>query len=408
MSAALAKKENIIFGLDIGSSKTSALICRVEEGTRLEVAGLGVAESRGWRRGNISNLEDAVSSIREAVEAAEAAAGLTVESAYVGIAGTHIHGVNAQGGVSMGAKPREITREDVQRVIQRAQGISLPHDQEIVHVFPQEYWVDSHNGIRDPVGMTGQSLQVSVHLVAAASTAVQNVVAAANRAGIYVLGTVLEQMASSESNLTADEKELGVALVDIGAGTAEVIFYEQGSVRHTVAIPVGGDYFTHDVAVGLRTPTPEAEKLKCTWGLPVSGRPAYETLEVGGVGERPSRMVAYATLSEILEPRAVELVEMVRAEIDRQDFRKQLGAGLVLTGGGAKLKGLPELAERLLSLPVRRGGPGGLGNMGETLCDPAYSAVVGLVSYAHGMRRHQEGRSTTWGRKLIDLFRARP
>ena len=407
MGAILAKKENIVFGLDIGSSKTSALICRVKEWNRLEVTGLGVAESKGWRRGNISNLDAAVSSVREAVEAAEAAAELTVESGYVGLAGTHIHGVNAQGGISMGAQIREITRKDVQRVIQRAQGVSLPHDQEIVHVFPQEYWVDSHNGIRDPVGMTGQNLGVSMHLVTASSTAVQNVVAAANRAGIYVLGTILEQMASSESNLTADEKELGVILVDIGASTTEAIFYEQGSVRHTVAIPVGGEYFTNDIAVGLRTPILEAEKLKCTWGLSASGRPAYDTLEVVGVGERPSRMVTHAILSEILESRAVELVEMVQDEIDRQDFRKQLGAGLVLTGGGAKLKGLPELAEHVLSLPVRSGCPGGLGNMGETLCDPAYSAVVGLVSYAHRMRRHQEVHST-WGRKLIELFRAQP
>ncbi len=403
----MAKKEDIVVGLDIGSSKTCALICRMAGGSRLEVAGVGVSESKGWRRGNIVNLDAAVASIRQAVEEAETEARATVESAYVGIAGTHIRGVNAQGGLTLGPHRREITREDVDRVVQRAQGVSLPPDQQIVHVFPQEYLLDAQNGIHDPVGMVGRNLEVNVHLVTASAAALQNVVTAANRAGIYILGTVLEQMASSESNLQDDDRELGVALVDIGASTAEIILYEEGLLRHTAAIPVGGDHFTNDIAVGLRTPIPEAERLKCTWGLPVSGRPSFEALEVSGVGERPSRMVPYVTLAEILEPRATELLEMIQAEIARQGIEGQLGAGVVLTGGGAKLKGLIEMAEKILSWPVRLGIPGGIGKMGEALLDPIFSAVVGLVGYAHRMRRKQVVRQETLGEKFLGLFRAR-
>ena len=403
----MARKEEYIFGLDVGSSKTCALICRQGAESSLAVAGWGVAESRRWRRGNIANLDAAVASIREAVDTAESTAGFAVDSAYVGIAGTHIRGVNAQGGVSLGQQAREVTAEDVQNVVERAQSVSLPEDQAIVHVFPPEYLVDARDGIRDPIGMQARSLEVSIHLVTASSAMVQNVVNAANRAGIYVLGTVLEQMASAESNLTDEERELGVMLVDIGAGTAEVLLYEQGMVRHTAAIPVGGDYFTNDIAVGLRTPIPEAEQLKRCWGLPRPETRLYEEIQVSGVGERPGRKVNYSALAEILEPRAVELLELIEAELVRQGGRSPLGAGLVFTGGGALLKGLPEMAEKIFSLPIRVGYPAGLVRMGETLSEPCYSAVVGLVRYARRMQRHQELRQPNWGKKLLGLLGVR-
>ena len=381
------------------------LICRVVGGSRLEVAGVGVSESKGWRRGNIVDLDAAVASIREAVEEAESEAETTVESAYVGVGGTHIHGVNAQGGLTLGPHRREITREDVDRVVQRAQEISLPPDQQIMHVFPQEYLLDTQTGIHDPVGMVGQNLEVNVHLVTASSAALRNVVTAVNRSGIYVLGTVLEQIASSESNLQDDDRGLGVALVDIGASTAEFILYDQGMLRHTAAIPIGGDYFTNDVAVVLRTPISEAEKLKCAWGLPKSGYSSFEALEVSGVAERPSRMVPYVKLAEILEARAMELLEKIQAEIARQRIEGQLGAGVVLTGGGAKLNGFVEMAERILSVPVRRGIPGGLSKMGELVLDPICSSVVGLVSFAHRMRRKQVVRKKTLKGRFLSLFR---
>lgn len=407
----MAKKDRYIVGIDIGSNKTCALVCQpAADSGKLEVAGLGVAESRGWRKGVIVNLDAAVLALKKAVEAAESSAGVPVDSAYVGVAGPHIKGVNSRGAVVLGERPGgtpEVTREDIRRVIQTARGISLPPDRSLVHVLPQEFLLDSQNGIRDPIGMMGSRLEVNVHLVMASASATQNIVTAVNRAGIVVRDTVFESLASAEACLTADERELGVALVDLGGGSSDLIVYYQGTVRHTAVIPVGGEHFTNDIAVGLRTPIPEAEKMKRLWGERDPARPAEDLVEVSSVGGRPTRVVSYAVLSEIIEPRALELLELLEEELGRSGYGKQLGAGVVLAGGGAKLGGLPVLAEQTLGLPVRVGKPTGLLKMGDVLPSPAYATVVGLVGYGNRMRLLRDSREHSWTGKLWNTLRGK-
>jgi cell division protein FtsA len=407
----LAHKANTIVGLDLGSVKTCALVCRPNEEGKLEAVGLGVAESKGWRKGLIVNLDLAGLAVKKALEAAEAAAGVSVDSAYVGVAGAHIKGVNSRGAVTLGKTPtavREVEREDVRRVIQTAQGITLPEDRQLLHVLPQKFLLDSHDGIRDPVGMVGARLEVDVHLVTASASASQNVVTAVNRAGVVVQDTVFEPLASGEACLTADERELGVAVVDIGGGSTDLIVYHAGVARHSAVIPVGGEHFTNDIAVGLRTPIPEAEKMKRAWGERDLAKPLDTLLEVPSVGDRPSRVVSYAMLSEVIEPRAAELMELIRAEIGRSGCEKQLGAGVVLTGGGAKLGGLAGLAEQALGMPVRAGVPFGLERMGETLSDPAFATAVGLVVHGNRWRLLRDSRASTgWVGKLWESLRGK-
>ena len=384
----MARKNNFIVGLDLGSVKTCALVCNPNAEGKLELAGLGVAESKGWRKGMIVNLDLTALAVKKALEAAEAAAGVSIETAYVGVGGAHIKGVNSQGAITLGKSgtTREVEREDMRRVSQTAQGITLPEDRQLLEVLPQEFLLDAQDGIRDPVGMVGSRLEVNVHLVTASISAHQNVVTAVNHAGVEVLGTVYEPLADAGACLTADERELGVALADIGGGTTDVIVYHAGVVRHTAVIPVGGEHFTNDIAVGLRTPIPEAEKMKKAWGDRDLAKLADTMVEVPSVGERPSRVVTYATLSDIIEPRAVELLELIQAEIGRSGCDRQLGAGVVLTGGGAKLGNLTVLAEPVFGMPVRVAIPGGLESMGETLTDPAFSTVVGLAIYGYHQR----------------------
>ncbi len=382
----MSSSDRYIFGLDLGTSKTCALVCeRVAEG-RLEVAGLGVAESRGWRKGVIVNLDSVVLSIKKAVEAAEAEAKVSFETAYVGVGGGHLKGMNSRGAFSLGAAPREVTVEDKVKAFHNAKGVSLPEDREIIDAIKQEYLLDSENGIRDPIGMTGKTLEVNVHLITASTMAWQNIVTAVNRAGIKVPlgGTVFEALASSWACLSEDERELGVALLDIGGGSSELIVHFEGTVRHTAVVPIGGEHFTNDIAVGLRTPIPEAEKLKCLWGDRDPEQSGDSVIEVKSVGDRPSRVATYSMLNEIIEPRAAELIELLQAELSRSGSLKLLSSGLVLTGGGARLGGLSGLAEETLGVPVRIGVPRGLEKMGEILPDVAYSAVVGLI--IHGNR----------------------
>ena len=381
----MASSDRYIFGLDIGTSKTCALVCeRVTEG-KLEVVGLGVAESRGWRKGVIVNLDSVVLSIKKAVEAAEAEAKISFETAYVSVGGAHLRGMNSRGAFSLGPAAREVTLEDNVKAFHNAKGISLPEDREIIDAIKQEYLLDSENGIRDPIGMSGRTLEVNVHLITASTIAWQNIVTAVNRAGIKVppSGTVFESLAASWACLSEDERELGVALLDIGGGSSELIVHFEGAVRHTAVIPIGGEHFTNDIAVGLRTPIPEAEKMKRLWGDRDPGQSGDPVIEVKSVGERPSRVASYSMLTDIIEPRASELIELLHAELGRAGCLKQLGSGLVLTGGGAKLGGLAPLAEQTLEMPVRVGVPQGLDKMGEILPDAGYSAVVGLVIYGN-------------------------
>jgi len=401
----LAKKDRHIVALDIGSTKTCALIGEQEEDGGLKFAALGAAESKGWRKGQIVNLDLAVSSIRRAVEEAETIVGIPVESAMIGVAGVHVRGVNSRAGITLGSRPRDVQREDVRRAIEAARGVNLPEDREVLHVLPQEFSLDAQDNIRDAIGMVGQRLEANVHIVTASGTATQNIVTAVNRAGVRVDDTVLEPFASAEACLTQDERELGACLLDIGGGTTELIAYATGVVRHTAAIPVGGDHFTNDLAVGLRTPIPEAEKIKrenaCAFRELVTEDVA---IEIASVGDRPPRTVFARMLSEIVEPRAHELLMLIRDELRRAGLAKQIPAGIVLTGGGAHLRGLPEMAEKVFNLPVRVAVPRGLAEMNEQVSRPEYATAVGLVLYGARTRRLAGARPSGWVGKLKSMF----
>ena len=400
----MGKKERYLAALDIGSSKTCALIADIENGSS-RFLGMGAAESKGSRKGLIVNLDAAVSSIRRALEEAESVANVPVEFAVVGIAGNHVRGVNSRGGISLGSRPRDIEKEHVRRAVDAARAITLPEDREILHVLPQDFLVDHQDNIRDPIGMVGQSLEVNVHIVTTSTTATQNVVTAVNRAGVVVSDTALEPLASAESVLTQDERELGCCLLDIGGGTTELIVYSGGVVRHTGAVAIGGDHFSNDLAVGLRTPIPEAERIKREHGCVLRDLLAEDqSIQIASVGDRPPRTVFVRMLNEIIEPRAQELLTLVLDDLKRAGMDTQIPAGLVLAGGGARLQGLPELAERMFTLPVRCAAPRGLEDMPEELSQPEYATVVGLLLYGAHARRMAAQRPATLVAKLKSMF----
>ena len=366
---------------------------------------LGAAESKGLRKGLIVNLDSTVSSIRRAVEEAESVANVPVESALVGVAGSFVRGVNSRGGVTLGHRSRDIERDDVRRAIDAARNITLPEDREVLHVLPHEFLVDAQDGIRDPVGMIGQRLEANVHVVTSSISATQNLVTAANRAGILISDTVLEPLASAESCLTQDERDLGVCLLDIGGGTTEVIVYGGGVVRHTSVIAVGGDHFSNDLAVGLRTPIPEAERIKRHHGCASSALLAEDTaIEIASVGDRPPRMIFARMVTDIIEPRANELLALIRDDLQRAGLDKQIPAGFVLAGGGAKLYGLLDLTETTFHLPARIAEPKGLVDMPEQVSQPEYATVVGLVMYGAKARRASPQRGGNLVSKLKSMF----
>jgi cell division protein FtsA len=400
----LAKKDRYLVALDIGSTKTCAVIADMEEGTPKFLA-MGAAESKGSRKGLIVNLDAAVSSIRRALEEAENVVGVAVETAIVGVAGSHIRGINSRGGVVLSARPRDIEREDVRRAVDAARAVSLPEDREVLHVLPQEFRVDRQDNIRDPIGMIGQKLEVNVHIVTASTAATQNVVTAVNRAGVVVSDTALEPLASAEAVLTQDERELGCCLLDIGGGTTGLVVYAGGVVRHVAALPVGGDHFTNDLAVGLRTPIPEAEKIKREHGCAWRERAGEDrAIEVASVGDRPPHTVFSRMLYDIIEPRTQELLALIGDELKRAGLDAQIPAGFVLVGGGSRLAGLVELAERVFGLPVRLAVPRGLEGMPQELSQPEYATVVGLLLYGAHNRRLAAERPGTLVAKLKSMF----
>ena len=380
----MARKDRYLVGLDVGTSKVCAIVGELVEDGGLDVVGIGVAESRGIRRGVIVNLEAAVESIKKAVEEAELMAGVEIDAVHLSIAGPHIKGFNSRGVIAVAGKSREITRDDVRRAIEAAKAVSLPAGREILHVLPQDFVVDEQDGIGAPVGMTGARLEVNVHIVTSSATATQNIVSCVNRAGVGVIDTVIEQIAAAEAVLTPDEKELGVALVDIGGGTTDIAIFERGSLWHTAVIGVGGDHFTSDIAVGLRMPIPDAEKLKRKCGCALSAMVEEdETMDVASVGGRRPRVMARRILSEILQPRAEEIFHLVWDEIRRAGYEKSLNSGIVLTGGGAILEGMPEIAEQIFDLPIRRGCPAGVGGLADHVNSPTFATGVGLALYAY-------------------------
>ena len=371
-------------GLDVGTSNVAATVAEALEDGGLEIIGLGVAESRGIRRGVVVNLEAAVDSVKRAVEEAELTAGVEIDSVHLALSGAHVKSFNSRGVVAVAGKNREITREDVRRAIDAAKGVALPSGREILHVLPQDFVVDEEDGIGAPVGMTGSRLEVNVHVITGSTSSTQNVVAGVNRAGVEVLDSVLEQIAAAEAVLTVDEKELGVALVDIGGGTTDFAIFERGSLWHTGVISIGGDHFTNDIAVGLRTPISDAEKIKRRAGCALSSLVGEEeTIEVASVGGRKPRIMARRILSEILQPRAEELFHLLWDEIQRAGYEKSLNSGIVLTGGGALLEGMAEIAEQIFDLPIRRGTPAGVGGLADHIDSPAFATAVGLTMYAH-------------------------
>ena len=383
----MGRKDRYLVGLDVGTSKVCAIVGEIVDDNGLDVVGIGVAESRGIRRGVIVNLEAAVDSIKKAIEEAELMAGVEVDAVHLSMAGPHIKGFNSRGVIAVAGKTREITRDDVRRAIDAAKAVSLPAGREILHVLPQDFVIDEQDGVTAPVGMTGARLEVNVHIVTSSSTAAQNIVSCVNRAGVGVIDTVIEQIGAAEAVLTQDEKELGVALVDIGGGTTDIAIYERGSLWHTAVIGVGGDHFTSDIAVGLRMPIPDAEKLKRKCGCALSAMvDEDETMEVASVGGRRPRVMARRILSEIRQPRAEEIFHLVWDEIRRAGYEKSLNSGIVLTGGGAILEGMPEIAEQIFDLPIRRGSPAGIGGLADHVGSPAYATAVGLVLYG---QRHQ-------------------
>ncbi len=399
----MGKKERYIVGLDIGSTKTCAMIAELEEDA-VRFVGMGAAESKGLRKGQIVNLDATVSSIRRAVEEAETAAGVPVEAALLGVAGSHIRGINSRGGAMVANRPRELNRDDVRRAIEAARHVSLPEDRDVLHVLPQEFFLDGHDSIRDPIGMVGQKLETNVHIVTASASATQNYITAVNKAGVIVRDTVLEPLAAADACLTQDERELGSCLLDLGGGTTELIVFLGGTVRHTAAIPGGGDHFTNDLAVGLRTPIPEAERIKrehgCAWRELLR---EDQAIEIASVGDRPPRTVFARMLCEIVEPRAQELLTLVHDELKRAGLDSQIPAGLVLTGGTAQLRGLTELAEHMMGLPARLAVPKELRDLSEEVARPEYSTAVGLVLYGGRAQRSAQQRGTL-GSKLKALF----
>jgi cell division protein FtsA len=400
----LSKKDKFVIGLDIGSTKTCALIAEIDE-EQVKFLALGAAESKGLRKGLIVNLDSTVSSIRRAVEEAESVANVPVESAVIGVAGNHVRGVNSRGGISLGARPRDIERDDVRRAIDAARNISLPDDREVLHVLPHEFRVDAQDGIRDAIGMVGLRLEANVHVVTSSVAATQNLVTAANKAGILISDTVLEPLASAESCLTQDERDLGCCLLDIGGGTTELIIYGGGVVRHTSAVPIGGDHFTNDLAVGLRTPIPEAEKIKRRNGCASSALLREDgAIEIASVGDRPPRTIFARMLTDIIEPRATELLAMIRDDLRRAGLETQIPAGFILCGGAARLYGFDELIEQSLHLPVRVAVPKGLADLPELVAQPEYATVIGLVMYGAKARRNTPQRAGNLVSKLKAMF----
>jgi cell division protein FtsA len=383
------KKGEIVVGLDIGTTKICCIVGEVTP-DGIDVIGIGTHPSRGLRKGVVINIEATVSSIHKAVEEAELMAGAEISAVFAGIAGGHIRGFNSQGVVAV--KDKEVKQGDLDRVLDAARAINIPQDREILHVLPQEYIIDEQDGIREPLGMSGVRLEAKVHIVTAAVSSAQNIVKCCGRTGLQVADIVLEPLASAEAVLAEEEKELGVALVDIGGGTTDLAIFSGGAIQHTSVIPLGGNHLTNDIAVGLRTPMQEAEKIKVKFGSAQSASlDKDDTIEVPSVGGRAPRVLNRRILCEIIEPRVEELFQLVQREIQKAGQEDLLASGLVLTGGTTNLHGMPELAEEVLGLPVRRGLPRGIGGLTDVVKSPQHATAVGLLLY--GVRQGRENRA---------------
>ncbi len=386
----------LIAGLDIGTTKVGAIIGELDANNNLNIIGVGVHPSDGLRRGVVVNLDKTVRSIEKAVEAAELMAGTNIDSVYTGIAGDHIRSLNSRGIVAVGRSDNEITPEDMRRALDAAKAIALPMDREIIHIIPQEYIVDDQEGIKEPLGMSGVRLEVDAHIVTGAITSAQNIYKAVQRTGLKVRDLVLEPLASSYSALEEDEKELGVALLDIGGGTSDLALFYEGTIRHTSVIGLGGRSITNDIALGLRTPVEQAESIKLSYGTAFqAGVHEDDIIEVPGIGGRESRQVSRSVLASIIQPRVEEIFYLVLREMKRSDYMDLMTCGLVLTGGSALLEGIVDLAEQIFDMPVKIGYPSGFGGLVDAAKNPAFATGVGLVKY--GVRHRSKNGSVIDG-----------
>ncbi|SMF02541.1 cell division protein FtsA [Alteromonadaceae bacterium Bs31] len=382
----------MIVGLDIGTSKVVAIVGEISAEGGLSVVGIGSHKSAGMKKGVVVNIESTVQSIQRAIEEAELMAGCEIHSVYVGIAGSHIRSLNSHGIVAI--KDREVYSQDLDRVIDAAQAVAIPADQKILHILPQEYLIDEQEGVKEPLGMSGVRLEAKVHLVTCAVNAAQNIEKCIRRCGLDVEDVILEQLASSHSVLTEDEKELGVCLVDIGGGTTDIAIFTEGAIRHTGVIPIAGDQVTNDIAMALRTPTQYAEEIKIKYACALAKLTgAEETIKVPSVGERPARNLSRQALAEVVEPRYDELFTLVQAELRRSGFEDLIAAGIVLTGGTSKMEGVIELAEEIFHMPVRLGAPNNINGLKDIVDNPIYSTGVGLLIY--GMEHNGESDYAT-------------
>jgi cell division protein FtsA len=388
-------------GLDIGTTKISCIIADLTGSGELRVVGIGNAASEGLRRGVVVDLEKTVQSIHRAVDEAERMAGIPVRGVHAGIAGDHIRSINSRGVIAVSRKDNEIGDADVERVVEAAKAIAIPVDREIIHVIPQEFIVDDQNGIKDPVGMSGVRLEAEVHIITGAVTSAKNICRSIQRAGLKVFDLVLEPLASSHAVLGADERDLGVALLDLGGGTTDVAVFFEGSIRHTAILPFGGANVTNDIAIGLRTPIDKAEHIKIQHGCALTALVSpHETVLVSGVGGRADREISRHVLTSMIEPRMEEIFSLANKEVKKNHFAELLGGGVVLTGGTSLMPGVVELAEQVFEMPVRLGAPEGLGGLGANVADPRFSTGVGLVLHAaHGDERETvvaEKRPAGW------------
>jgi cell division protein FtsA len=396
--------KNLLVGLDIGTSKISALVGELKDDDQIEIIGIGTHPSRGLKKGVVVDIESTVQAIQRAVEEAELMAGCEIHSVHAGIAGSHVRSLNSHGITAI--KEVEVSQADVDRVIDAARAVAIPADQKILHILPQEFIIDDQEGIREPIGMCGVRLEARVHMVTGAVSAAQNIVKCIRRCGLEVDDLVLAQLSSSYAVLGEDEKELGVCVVDIGGGTTDLAVFTDGAIRHTAVIPIAGDQVTNDIAVALRTPTQYAEQIKVQHACALTQLAANgETIEVPSIGDRPPRRLSRQTLAEVVEPRYEELLTLLHNELRRSGFEDLVAGGVVLTGGSAKMQGLIELAEEVFHMPVRLGVPQYVIGMEAVVSNPIHSTGVGLLMYArqHRFTRRSEAAETlgfkgTWAR----------
>jgi len=393
--------QNLIVGLDIGTSKVAAIVATVNAEEGVEVIGIGSHPSKGIKKGVVVNIESTVQSIQRAIEEAELMAGCQIDAVFAGIAGSHIRSLNSHGIVAI--RDREVTQADIDRVIDAARAVAIPADQRMLHILPQEFIIDEQEGIREPIGMSGVRLEAKVHMVTGSVSAAQNIIKCVRRCGLDVDDIILEQLASSQAVLTDDEKELGVCLVDIGGGTTDIAVFADGAIRHTAVIPIAGDQITNDIAVALRTPTQYAEEIKKKYACALTQLASPdESIEVPSVGDRPPRRLARQTLAEVIEPRYEELLMLVQSELRRSGFEDMCAAGVVLTGGCAKMEGVIDLAEEVFHVPVRIGLPLHITGLVDVVRNPIYATGVGLLLY--GIKHQQDKsweRQSDWGVKSL-------